>query len=613
MPGSKFLPEAHLFNPSAVLARPATWGQNGVFKNMSNNNKNRKSLGNKISEDVQGHGQGPEQATESPPPGRKQAPGISKEDFNKGVDALPGQAPLKLVDYEYKPEELPEGLFPEKDIYKALEENEIGDATLVINLFKGLRLHDHRVSKRAAWHYWNDHYWREDEQLEIFWLVNDVVALYYEQRKKEEYRLDQLALNSKLSQERREQVEKDLKIKIKRLKDREQSLLTLKRRENVLKISSRGVNSLGYVGDGWDQNPWLLGCKNGVINLKTGKRRDGRPEDYIKTVCPVKWDDNATCPRWKSFLSEIFEGDQEVVDFLQRLLGYSITGLRTEHIYPILWGDHGRNGKGTIVETMKLILGDMAYKASTQMLMQGIQQKNSGPNSGLMKFRGARLVWTSEAQRQDSLDTSVVKSLSGGDTITARNPFDRKESVFTPSHTLFTLTNPLPRIDPDDDAFWTRVMLIPFNLSFVENPQKSWERQKDGELENTLSQELPGILRWLVEGTQLWQKHGFAIPKKLTTAKSIYRENEDIIRTFLQERCIVDLSDAAKKSISMRVKAKVLYAQYQEWCKESGYKPLNQKNFNTSIKRKLGEQKASGGVWTYRGVALNDGFEGTGI
>ena len=535
------------------------------------------------------------------------SPGISKESFDKGATALPGQAPLNLVDYKYKPEELEEGIFPEKDIYKALDENEVGDATLMIKLFKGQRLYDQRANPNAAWYYWNDHYWREDEQKEIFLLVNKVVALYYEQRRKEEYRLDRLSLQ-KLSQEEQQRIEKDLKVKIKKLREREQLLLTLKRRSSILKLASMGVNSMGYVGDSWDQDPWLLGCKNGVINLRTGVRRDGQPDDYIKTVCPVKWDDSATCPRWEQFFLEIFEDDQEIVNFMQRLFGYAVTGLREEHIYPILWGPHGRNGKGTIFETLKMILGPMACRASTQMIMQGIQQKSTGPNAGLMKMRGARISWTSEAGKRDTIDTAVVKALSGGDTITARNPFDRKETEFKPSHTLFTLTNPLPKVDADDDAFWTRVILIPFNLSYVDKPDagKPWERLKNPKLENELKKELPGILKWFVQGTLMWRKQGLNIPKKLTTAKSKYRDSEDIIQHFLQERCVVDFSEEVQEKITMTIKPKLLYQEYKEWCNGAGFKTLNQKNFHSTIQKKIGEPGVLHGYRYYKGIAFKD-------
>lgn len=537
------------------------------------------------------------------PESKSEVAKISKEDFNKGVAAH-----LNIVgpDYQpYQPEEFEEGIFPEKDIYKALDENEIGDATLIIKLFKGRRLYDQRADPAAAWLYWNDHYWREDTQKQIFILVNEVVNLYFEQRKKEEARLECLP-HKRISQEEKDKIANDLKNKINKLREREQALLTLRRRNSVLKLSSMGTNSLGYVGDGWDQNPWLLGCKNGVVDLRNGIFREGRPDDYIKTICPVKWDNKAECHKWRNSLFEIFDGNKEKIDFIQRLLGYSITGLREEHIYPICWGPHGRNGKGTIFETLKLVLGDMAYKVSTQTIMQGLQ--NTGPNSGLMRFLGTRLAWTSEANKHDTLDTAIIKTLCGGDTITGRNPFERREMEFVPSHTLFTLTNNLPRVDADDDAFWSRVILITFNLSFKDepDPKRPWERLKNKKLGEELSRELPGILRWLVQGTLMWQQQGLCIPENLKMAKSKYRDNEDVIKYFLNERCVVDFSDEAKTKTHMRIKPKLLYHEYQEWCKGSGFKAFNQKNFHEAVRKKIGEPIISRGYSLYAGIAFKD-------
>lgn len=534
---------------------------------------------------------------------KEHEPGISKETFDKGVAAH-----LNLVGPEcqrYQPEEFDEGIFPEKYIYKAIDENEIGDSTLMIKLFQGKRLYDQCKDPNAAWFYWNDHYWREDRQKHTVILVNEVVRLYAEQRKKEEYRLDRLPHHN-INQEEKKRIENDLKIKINKLREREQALLALRRRISVLRLSSMGINSLGYVGDGWDQNPWLLGCKNGVVDLQSGTLRPGRPDDYIKTVCPVKWDYKAECPTWDKFILEIFEENQDLVYFVQRLFGYAITGLREEHIYPICWGPHGRNGKGTIFETLKLLLGDMAYKASTQTIMQGLQ--NPGPNSGLMKFLGTRVSWTSEANKRDTLDTAVIKALSGGDTITARNPFDRRETEFTPSHTLFTLTNNLPKVDADDDAFWSRVILIPFNLSFQDepDPKKPWERLKNKKLGEELSRELPGILKWLVQGTLAWQKYGLCVPNELKAAKTKYRDNEDVIHHFLCERCVVDLSEEAKTKVSMRIKPSLLYDEYQVWCKGSGFKSFNKKNFQEIIQKKIGEPITSRGYKLYSGIALKD-------
>jgi putative DNA primase/helicase len=530
----------------------------------------------------------------------KKEKGISAKELNKAAkEQLQEQGLSKEVSSVDK--EIPEGRFPEKIIYQALDENEDGDAALFIKLFQGHRLYDQRVNPLAAWYYWNDHHWREDEQKEVFKLVREVVGVYYEQHQREIWKIKKAENNKKLSAEERDTEIKYCKSRIKILKEREKQLQTLKRKSSILKLASMGVNSLGYVGDGWDLNPWLIGCRNGVIDLEKGQFRDGRPEDYIKTVSPIAWDENATCPAWERFLLEIFEGDQEMVDFMQRLLGYAITGLREEHIYPIFWGEHGRNGKGTILETLKIILGLMAYRAPTQLVMQGIKSTGTGPNATLMKFRGARIVWTSEANKKDHLDTAIVKGLSGGDTISARNPFDRKETDFPPTHTIITVVNPLPKVDADDDAFWDRVILIPFSLSFVDKPDplKPWQRLKNPKLGEELKKEAPGILKWLVQGTSLWIKDRLNIPESLLAAKHKYREEEDIIGYFFEECCFIE-----KGNTSLRTKPKELYFVYKSWCKESGFNHLNQKHFKEAILKKIEPPSPYLGCYYYKGIIL---------
>lgn len=535
-------------------------------------------------------------------------PGISAGDFKAAAER-------QLKDQDLSPDsiasadqstnqpdfsKIPEGTFPEKIIYQALEENENGDAALMVELFQGKRLFDQRANPNSAWFYWNDHYWREDEQKEIFKLVQEVVAAYNEQRQRELLKLDAINESGLCGEDKDKQL-KACKAKIKELKDREKQLQSLRRITNVVKLSSMGVKSLGYVGDGWDSNPWLLGCKNGVIDLKKGWCRSGQPGDYIKTICPIDWDGAATCPTWEKFLYEIFEGDRELIDFLQRLLGYVITGLREEHIYPILWGEHGRNGKGTILETLALILGPMAYKAPTQIVMQGLRSTGTGPNPVLMRFRGARLVWTSEANKKEHLDTAIVKGLTGGDTISARNAYDKKEANFTPTHTPFTLVNDLPRVDADDEAFWERVILIPFRLSFVSkpSPKKAYQKKKNPKLGEELAKELPGILRWLVEGTQMWIEQGLNVPNRLRIAKKEYRQNEDILRLFLNECCFIE-----EGNTELKTKPKELFKTYQTWCTETGFNAMNQKHFHEAIKKKIEPPSMTKGVRYYKGIIV---------
>ncbi len=487
-----------------------------------------------------------------------------------------------------------------KTIYQALSENEKGDATLYQMLHSEKFLYDHT---ERVWYYWNDHYWRYDRAMNALKKTAEVTRLYSEQKAREEYEVVLLTnkLKTESDQMERRKISKDIEElhkKIKMLGDRIRQMHTLVRSERILKLASVGVGSLGFVGK-WDEKTWLLGCRNGVIDLKTGRKRPGKPDDYIQTVSPVMYQKNAECPRWEQFLFEVFNGDQMIVDFMQRLLGYAITGSQQEAVYPIFWGEKGRNGKTTIMEVLKYILGDMAYKTPTHMIMQGLHNRGDGPNPLLMKFRGTKIVWTSEANEKDQLDAAVIKALSGNDTITARAPYAKEPVEFQPTHTLFTIVNPLPRVSASDDALWRRLVLIPFNLSFVDNPVKDWERQRDPGLMNSLKQEASGILNWLVKGALIWQEQGLRVPEALTSASQEYRQNEDILEYFLSDCCEVDMNNDL-----LRVGFRPLYNAYKDWGVDAGFKSLNQKHFREQIEKKFGRIKIVNGIREFRGIRL---------
>ena len=188
---------------------------------------------------------------------------------------------------------------------------------------------------------------------------------------------------------------------VKELFKRTRALQSAKRRENVLKLASvdwsgQGYKSLAITGNEWDADPMVLGCKNGVINLITGELRPGKPEDYIKTIAPTEWKGiDEPAPTWERFLKEIFNNNTKSIDYIQRLFGYAITGKVTEHRFPILFGS-GRNGKGTLLETMSYLLGYLAGPVESELLLDQYRAKQSGgPTSDIMALRGKRLVWAS--------------------------------------------------------------------------------------------------------------------------------------------------------------------------------------------------------------------------
>ncbi|MCP3944963.1 MAG: hypothetical protein GY710_26275 [Desulfobacteraceae bacterium] len=465
-----------------------------------------------------------------------------------------------------------------KDVVRALYQNEDGDAYLLTDIFYGKYLYDHAARR---WYYWNDHYWREDKLNHAPILIQEIIKLYGSQSLYEKFKAQELEKAGDTDKA------KNHKTRALALTKRIEQLQTLKRKRSILSLAVCGKNSLGDTGEDWDTQAMLLGCKNGTLDLETGEHYPGNPEDHIKTIAPINWEGiDAPCPTWEKFLLDIMGQDQEVVDYLQRLFGYGVTGLTTEHIYPIFWGKKGRNGKSTMLETLKYVLGSMAYKAPTRFFMQQSQSKGVGaPDAELMAFRGARLVWGAETNDGDRLDAARLKELVGGDTISARPPYGKRQIEFKPTHLLLLLTNKLPKVPANDKALWRRIHLIQFKHSFLLNPDPNnrYELPVDKDLPDKLQKEAPGILAWLVQGCLAWQKSGLLPPKSVNDATKDYQVDEDVLGHFITECCA--LGDAEKAIY--RVNTKVFYERYKEWCADAGHHPMARKRFLDDMKERF--------------------------
>jgi|GEM_PF-5560011 len=241
--------------------------------------------------------------------------------------------------------------FPLKEIIEWDRNEQEGDARLFVEQFLGQMVFDHAAGK---WYIWNEHYWIEDRENSALTKLQAVVDFY--RKICEEVSMVRIDSISKSDKAQADEAEKALKILIQKIR----KLQKVAWREDVLILAAAGKDRLGITGEEWDRNPWLLGFKNGVMDLQTGKIRAGMPTDYIKTIVPHDWEEIKTpAPEWEKFLLSVFDEDQEMVDYLQRWFGYSITGTTKEHILPIFYGI-GRNGKGTILEIIGHVLGDLA-------------------------------------------------------------------------------------------------------------------------------------------------------------------------------------------------------------------------------------------------------------
>lgn len=486
------------------------------------------------------------------------------------------------------PDDKGTGEISSKFVRDCLYANELGDGILFASLHQGQFLYNKSASE---WLRWEGNHWEID--------IADEAVLASVENVSECYLTEVAKVGGQLSNATDKTEISNLESLRKLLYDRIKALRTIRRRKACCDFArSNRVNSMSALGEVFDVDPLVLGCANGVIDLQTGKLRPGRPGDYISKASPVEWHGiNCPCPVWETTLMEILKNDESLCDFLARLFGYAITGLNIEHILPVFWGAKGRNGKGTIVETISAILGPLAAPAQSEMLLDQWRPKTaSSASSDLMNLRGRRLVFASESDEGRHFSLSRVKWLTGGDTLTGRNPYDKYEISFTPTHTLFLLTNDRPSVKGDDSSFWERLLLVSFELTFVtREPIESHERPANRFLRRQLEKEYPGILAWLVRGTLRWQEQGLDPPPMVQQAAKAYRRNEDLVGLFIEECCYIDPR--------AETQAKDLYDVFTVWWEKNISKtPKKQRWFGQIMQRRFNKEKR--GTIMYSGIGL---------
>ncbi len=465
---------------------------------------------------------------------------------------------------------IPNHEFSQKDVINCINGNEDGDAALFIRLNENKFIYDVTVGQ---WLYWNQNHWRFDIANNVSHDGINEVKLVYENEISRQF---DLLEENKFKKELNAKHKKNIKLLNKRL----YSISTHNRKKSILKLAYRGTESLYVSAEMWDKKSNLLAFKNCVIDIDSGKKVKPNPKDFIKTSIGFKYNKKAKCERWVKFLTEVFDDDMELVYFVQRLLGYALSGKVTHHIYPVFWGEKGRNGKTTFFEILKWLLGDFICKIPSEFIMESKFKKSAeAPDAMLLTLQGKRIAWISETGKNDVLNVPKLKELSGGDTIIGRNPYGKHPIEFKPTHTLFTMTNRKPRIPSGDNAIWKRTLLIPFNLSFVDDPRETWERQVNFNLFNELKEEGEGVLNWIIEGYQEFEQFGLNVPESVLEQTKEYRKDEDIIGQFIEEECSMSDPNAFTTGKDLR-------DTYHDWCEDNGYKPLGTKNFSSEIKNR---------------------------
>ena len=404
------------------------------------------------------------------------------------------------------------------------------------------------VVEKKQWMIWNGNYWEADQRS----IITKLAYQFVTEAKEALFDCGKYSGLSNLSQ-----------------------FESLNKLDNIARFASTDCS---VSATEFDTDLLLLASRSSWIDLGSGISMAPNPEKLVSKALAVEHDQQASCPTFLQFLNDVFENDQDLIGFVRRAIGYSLTGSMAEQCLFIMIGD-GANGKSTFINVINKLLGLYGTTAASQTLIA-----NGGNSIGddLVDLIGARLITVSETEEGQSLAEAKIKQMTGGDRLKGR-PLYGSHIQFNIIGKLWLATNSLPQINNTDHGIWRRIKAIPFNRTF------SVEEQ-DKNLSDKLLKELPGILNWAIEGCLDWQKNGLQTPDIVEAQVAEYRISMDSISQFIQDECEVDkgYSYAASK----------FYQAYRDWCSGAGRKPQSTTAFKRSLEKITGvyQHRSSNGL-----------------
>lgn len=334
-----------------------------------------------------------------------------------------------------------------------------------------------------------------------------------------------------------------------------------------------------------DTNKTLVNCPDSVINLENGEISGNSPDFYMTKMLGTSMPESPKKPeKWLNFLADIFNGDRELIRYVQKALGYSLSGLTNEQCMFFLVGN-GRNGKSTFLEIVRKILGDYAVNIQPESIM--IRQ-NNGANSDIARLKGARFVTCAEPAEGMRLNEGLVKQLTGDDMITARKLYGN-EFEFRPEFKLWIATNHKPTIRGTDLGIWRRIHIIPFAVTIPED-------KVDKNLGDKLTEELPDILAWIAVGYKLWQSEGLGKSTAVEKATADYKNEMDVIANFLDSEFVQQGGEC---------KSSTLYALYCKWCDQNNEYKMSSTKFGREMGKKYQSRNSHGKVFIGLSLSKN--------
>ena len=346
-------------------------------------------------------------------------------------------------------------------------------------------------------------------------------------------------------------------------------------------------------GDRFDRQGMMFNCSNGTVNLETGELLKHDREMLLTQMSNFEFDTEAKCPTWLKFVNDTLvdkdgNTDQELVNFMQKAVGYTLTGDISEQVVFFLYGG-GRNGKSIFANTIQNMMNEYGRQVNSSTFIK--KKNDSGINNDIARLHGSRYVSAIESEAGDSLSEALIKQITGGEKVTAR--FLHKEHFeFMPEFKVFFATNHKPEISGMDNGIWRRVKLIPFLRQLKES-------EVDGHLQEKLNAEISGIFNWALEGCMKWQSEGLGEAKSITEATESYKDEMDVIAPFVDEYCIA--------GTEFRHLAKELFEGYSKWCFENNEPTLNKKEFFKLLENKgFKKEKGTANKLYFNGIKLQE-------
>ena len=341
-------------------------------------------------------------------------------------------------------------------------------------------------------------------------------------------------------------------------------------KDNMIKETE---HRLSILPSEFDNKKDIFNTINGVVSLRDGELGEHDHKQFLSKISPIEYTDKINTPMWDLFLKQIFDNDMELIEYIQKAVGYSLTGSTKEQCVFFCYGN-GRNGKSTFLDIISEIMGDYATNIQPETIM--VKGQQGGANSDIARLKGSRFVTTVEPNEGTRINEGLLKQLTGGDTITARHLYG-KEFEFEPEFKLWMATNHKPIIRGRDLGIWRRMHLLPFTVQIS-------EEQVDKNLKHKLRQELTGILNWAVEGCLKWQREGLEMPSAVLEAVKEYRSEMDVITAFLDDCTIEGPGE---------VKAGDLYKEYVGWADENNEYKMSNTKFGKEIMLRYKRAKKS--------------------